>query len=158
VTTDGKPTGIAEIRRRAHGNCVVCSPSNARGLGVEFELSGDGSVEAVFACDKAFEGYRDFVHGGVISSLLDGAMTNCVFAHGYVAFTAELSIRFRQPVEVGRPAVVRAWIDRYYRPLHYAKAEIKQGQEIKATAEGKFLENPQLLERREANGRSTFEG
>ena len=73
-------------------------------------------------------------------------MTNCVFAHGYVAITAELNIRFRHPVDVGKPATVRAWIDRYYRPLHYVKAEIRQDHEIKVTAEGKFMESPLLAQ------------
>jgi acyl-coenzyme A thioesterase PaaI-like protein len=35
------------------------------------------------------------LHGGVISSILDGTMTNCLFAHGTVAVTAELRVRFR---------------------------------------------------------------
>ena len=154
MTTEPTSTGMTEIRRRTHRNCVVCSSSNERGLGLEFELLPDGSVEAVFACDKVFEGYTDFVHGGIISSLLDGAMTNCIFAHGYVAITAELKIRFQQPLEVGRPATVRAWIDRYYRPLYYVKAEIIQNQEIKARAEGKFLESPLLEEKPDGKDRT----
>jgi len=77
----------------------------------------------------------------VISSLLDGAMTNCVFARGHVAVTAELKIRFKHPVVVGPPATVRAWIDRRYRSLYFVAAELAQNGEIKATAEGKFTEN-----------------
>jgi uncharacterized protein (TIGR00369 family) len=146
---------MTEIRQRTHGNCVVCSSSNERSLGLEFELSPDGGVEAVFACDKVFEGYTDFVHGGVISSLLDGAMTNCIFAHGCIAITAELKVRFKQPLDVGTPARVRAWIDRYYRPLYYVEAEISQNQVIKATAEGKFLESPLLEIPRDGEGRRT---
>ena len=76
MTINPASTDMAAIRQRTHGNCVVCSPSNQRGLGLDFGLSPDGGVEATFACDKVFEGYTDFVHGGVISSLLDGAMTN----------------------------------------------------------------------------------
>jgi acyl-coenzyme A thioesterase PaaI-like protein len=148
VTIEPASADLAAIRQRTHGNCVVCSSTNKRGLGLEFGVSPDGGVEAVFGCDKVFEGYTDFVHGGVISSLLDGAMTNCIFAHGYVAITAELKVRFQQPLEIGKPATVRAWIDRYYRPLYYVKAEIKQDAVIKATAEGKFLESP-LLEKQD---------
>ncbi|MCK4600842.1 MAG: hypothetical protein KAU28_00145, partial [Phycisphaerae bacterium] len=57
---------------RIHKNCVVCSPSNKRGLGLEFVLSEDGAVEATFSCDNAFQGYANMLHGGVISALLDG--------------------------------------------------------------------------------------
>jgi uncharacterized protein (TIGR00369 family) len=109
---------------------------------LEFELTADGGVTATFGCEKAFEGFTDLVHGGIITSLLDGAMTNCIFAHGYVAVTAELTVRFEHPVDVGKPVTVRARIDKMYRPLHITSAEVVQGHEIKATATAKFMECP----------------
>jgi uncharacterized protein (TIGR00369 family) len=130
------------VRNREHGNCVVCSRSNGVGLGVVFAVSGEGAVEARFGCEKEYEGYNDVIHGGVISSLIDGAMTNCVFAKGYVAFTAELTIRFHRPVAVGSPALVRARIEKTFRPLHYLKAELLQDGVVKVTAEAKFMERP----------------
>jgi uncharacterized protein (TIGR00369 family) len=140
VTTEPASNDLVEIRRREHRNCIVCGANNDRGFGLDFKLADDGSVEATFTCDRVFEGYTDFVHGGVISSLLDGAMTNCMFAHGFVAVTAELNIRFRHPVTVGKPATVRAWIEKTYRPLHVVQAEVFQDDETKATATGKFME------------------
>ena len=140
-------TELARTRGRAHGNCIVCSPSNMRGLRLEFMLSEDGCVEASFGCDKAFEGYPNILHGGVVSSLLDGAMTNCLFAHGYIAVTVELNVRFQHPVVVAEPTTVRAWIDQSWRPLHVVKAEVLQNQGVKATAVGKFLENSLPTER-----------
>jgi len=144
VTTDLQQSELARTRARAHHNCVVCDPTNKRGLGLEFAISEDGVVEATFSCDKVFEGYPNCLHGGVVSSLLDGAMTNCVFARGLFAFTAELNIRFLHPVVTGVPATVRAWIDKYFRPLHVVKAEVLQDGEIRATAVGKFMECPDL--------------
>ena len=130
------------VRRREHGNCVVCSHTNGVGLGVSFTVVGEGAVEARFGCEKEYEGYRDVIHGGVIASLIDGAMTNCIFARGNAAFTAELNIRFLRPVDVGTPATVRAWIEKTFRPLHYVKAELSQDQVVKVKAEGKFMERP----------------
>jgi len=144
MTVDPTPAGLAEMRRLAHRNCVVCSPSNLDGLGVEFVLTDDDGVEAVMECSASLEGYRGLIHGGVISSLLDAAMTNCVFARGEVALTAELNVRFKQPVVVGLPATVRAWIKRRYRSLYFASAELTQNHEIKATAEGKFAGSAKL--------------
>lgn len=133
---------MASARHREHGNCVVCSRANGNGLGIEFVVVEDGVVEASFACDKVFEGFNNVIHGGVISSLIDGAMTNCVFAKGYVAVTAELKVRFQHPVNTGTPATVRAWIDKSYRPLHLLKSEVRQDRVIKVTAEAKFMERP----------------
>ncbi|MEJ2720282.1 MAG: PaaI family thioesterase [bacterium] len=154
MTRDSTPAGVTEIRHPAHRNCVVCGPSNSRGLALQFTLSPDGGVRAVFTCGDAYEGYAGLVHGGVISSVLDGAMTHCVFARGCTALTAELNVRFRQPVVVGAPITVRAWIDRSRGPLHLTRAELTQNHEVKATAEGKFIEDPLLIERmRESAGR-----
>lgn len=139
MTTEMRSAKLAEMQKQAHGNCVVCSPLNERGLGLEFTLTEDGSVKTVFNCDKDFEGYQDVLHGGIISSLIDGAMTNCMFAHGYIAVTAELNVRFQHPVVIGPPATVRAWIDKYYSPLYVVKAELLQNQEVKVTAVGKFM-------------------
>jgi len=139
MTTDSAKTDLARIRAQAHANCMVCSPSSTSGLGLQFAVLKDGSVQATFNCDKAFEGYANVLHGGLISCLLDGAMTNCMFAHGHAAVTAELNIRFRHPVVIGEPAIVRAWIERSQPRLHVLTAEVLQDRQLKATAVGKFM-------------------
>ena len=72
--------------------------------------------------------------------MLDGAMTNCLFAHGRVAVTAELTVRYRHPVTVDRPVTVRAWIRESSHNLHRMQAELAQGGRVLVTATAKFLE------------------
>jgi uncharacterized protein (TIGR00369 family) len=143
VNTEPATIAMKSVRHREHGNCVVCGRASEYGFGVEYVVSDDGVVQASFGCEKAFEGFQNVIHGGVISLLIDGAMTNCVFSHGYVAVTAELTVRFQRPVKTGVPAIVRAWVDKSYRPLHLLKAEVIQDRVVKATAEGKFMERPE---------------
>ena len=131
---------LREIQARAHADCVVCGTANRRGLRLVFRPSEGGSVQATFDCEKAYEGYANVLHGGVVSALFDGAMTNCLFAHGHPGVTAELTVRFRHPVQTDTPATVRAWIERCSPPLHVLKAELVQGGQLKATARGKFME------------------
>ena len=140
MITDPGQMELRETRAQAHSNCVVCSPTNSRSLCLKFAASDDGGVRASFECDKSFEGYAGMLHGGVITSLLDGAMTNCMFAKGIPAITAELNVRFRHPVVTNQIAVVRAWIERSSPPLHLLKAEILQDKQLRATAFGKFME------------------
>jgi uncharacterized protein (TIGR00369 family) len=123
-----------------HSTCVVCGAANGYGLHLDFKSVVDGSVQASFACDEIFQGYSGVLHGGVVTSLLDGAMTNCLFAHGIPAMTAELTVRFRHPVVTGSRATAHAWIDRSCRVLHLLSAEIIQDGVVKATATGKFIE------------------
>ena len=144
MITELAQAGLQHVRAQAHSNCVVCSPSNGRSLCLKFAASNDGGVQAGFDCDESFEGYPGMLHGGVITSLLDGAMTNCMFARGTPAMTAELTVRFRHPVIVDRAANVRAWVERSSPPLHVLKAVVLQDEQLKATAVGKFMEQAGL--------------
>ena len=137
---------VANIRNRVHPKCVVCSFANAKGLHLEFDVTDDGSVKADFQCDEAFEGYPGVLHGGVISSILDGAMGNCIFACGQTAVTVEMTTRFRHPVTTCSKATVSARIIRTSHPLYLLEAEIAQDGEIKATAKGKFYDQPDLAD------------
>jgi acyl-coenzyme A thioesterase PaaI-like protein len=58
------------------------------GLGLHFTVAPEGGVESTFAGSDVFEGYAGWLHGGLTAALLDGAMTNCLFAHGCQAVTA----------------------------------------------------------------------
>ena len=143
MTTESVQNNSTAISMQTHNNCVVCGPSNDRGLHLQFVSLADGSAQTSFDCGKAFEGYTGSLHGGVISALLDGAMTNCMFARGYTVVTAELKVRFRHPVVTGTIATVRAWIDQSVPPLFLMKAELLQSGQVKATATGKFMDQTQ---------------
>jgi uncharacterized protein (TIGR00369 family) len=127
------------VRDAAHPACFACSPRHAGGLRLRFVSRSDGSVAAEFNCDIAYEGYPGVVHGGIVASLLDGAMTNCLFSLGHVAVTADLHVRFRHPLRTGQKAAVRAWLTRDALPLFVLEAEIVQAGQVKATAVGKFM-------------------
>ena len=138
--TASRQTRLKTVRTQAHPYCVVCSQSNPLGLGLEFTVNDDGSVSASLNGHFALEGFQGCLHGGMIASLLDGAMTNCLFARGLVAMTAELKVRYRKPVLIGQEMTLRAWITRSQPPLHLLEAELKQEGCIKAIASAKFME------------------
>jgi acyl-coenzyme A thioesterase PaaI-like protein len=102
-----------------------------------------GSVEGVFPGDANFAGYPGLLHGGMISSLLDGAMTNCLLALGDPGLTARLEVRFLKPVAADQPSVVRGWREKSCGQLHCLRAELIQGGEVKATAAGRFMAYPE---------------
>jgi uncharacterized protein (TIGR00369 family) len=106
---------------------------------LDFEDAGDGSVRATFDCATAFEGYPGYLHGGIISTILDSAMANCLFAQGYQAVTAELTVKFRAPVVLERAAVTEARATRDLFPLFLMEASLIQDGQTKATATAKFI-------------------
>jgi acyl-coenzyme A thioesterase PaaI-like protein len=136
---------MADIRTKAHNNCVACGLSNTQGLRLEFHPLEDGSVSAYFNCGRQYESYAGILHGGVLSMILDEAMTNCLFAHECIAITGGLRVQFRFPVATDQKATVRAWITRSSPPIYELKAEIVQNDQVTTTATGKFMEQPQLL-------------
>lgn len=140
VTTDPAQQLLDTTAGAEHPHCVVCGRENDCGLDLRFRVQPGGDVEAEFHCPERFQGYDRMLHGGVTSSLLDGAMTNCLFARGLVAVTAEMTVRFRHPIATSEPLQVRATITRSQSPLHVAEAEIIQRGQVKARATGKFME------------------
>jgi uncharacterized protein (TIGR00369 family) len=128
-------------RSRAHCHCIVCSPTHDHGLNVQFEIAADGSVETRFDCSRTYQGYDDVLHGGIIATLLDSAMVHCLFAHGRRALTAELNIRFREPVLTDCPAEVRARIQQEARHITILQSELIQDGRLKVVGTGKFMED-----------------
>ena len=135
-------TRLAALRRVLHPHCVVCGHDNAQGLGLTFERRPDGSVAAEFAASEVLQGYSGRLHGGIIAALLDGAMTNCLFAQGRTAFTAQLTVRYHQPVATTGALTIRAWLIGTRARLHHVRAELRADGQVKATASAKFLEAP----------------
>jgi len=123
-----------------HPRCLMCGSEHPFGIRLKFVVQNDGAVHAEFSCREILQGYPEMLHGGVISALLDAAMTNALFSVGVVAVTAELTVRFLAPVSLNRIAVVRARIDdSELHPLYTLRAELQQRRTIVARASAKFL-------------------
>jgi uncharacterized protein (TIGR00369 family) len=87
--------------------CFACGKDNPNGLHLEFETVGD-DVRTSVTFPSKFQGYSGVVHGGLVSTVLDEAMVTLLNRRGYLALTAELSVRFREPVHVGERIDVTA--------------------------------------------------
>jgi acyl-coenzyme A thioesterase PaaI-like protein len=133
-----------EIRRqttadREHRVCFVRRPAADGGLGLDFHVADDGAVGAHWSCPPEVCGYDGVVHGGLVATALDGAMTNALFARGVVARTGELRVRFHAEVKAGLAATVRAWLVDARPPLHRLASEVRQNGQVCARATAKFM-------------------
>lgn len=131
---------VDALQRQAHPFCVACSNDNPSGFHLKFTRIDSDTVEAGFACRGDYEGYPGLLHGGVVALLVDSAMTNCLFARGCVAVTAELYIRYSEPILTLTPATIRARRVRAAHGLHYLETEIIQLGRAKVTAAGTFMD------------------
>ncbi|MBZ0265411.1 PaaI family thioesterase [bacterium] len=124
-----------------HDSCLLCGTKNPKSLGLTFKMYGDGGVEAEFSPNKLLQGYDGCLHGGVIASLLDSAMTNCLFRHNIQAFTADLHVRYLETVPIDEKLILRAWLKDRRRNLCTLYAELSISDRKHAWAEAKFLIN-----------------
>ncbi len=111
------------------------------GLKMRFETDGQ-IVQARFTPRPEHIGFRDTVHGGLISTLLDEMMVwACAVRTRRFAFCAELNVRFLQPLRPGETVDASAELveDRKGR-LFQAKAELRNAAGATlAAATGKYL-------------------
>ncbi len=83
-----------------YSKCFVCGDDNQCGLKVKF-FEEDNVAKAEFLVDQRFQGYKDILHGGIISALLDEVMIKAVLAKDVLAVTAQIEVKFKKAVKVG---------------------------------------------------------
>jgi acyl-coenzyme A thioesterase PaaI-like protein len=101
---------MTALRARAQNGCVVCGQENPYGLRIQYVRERDGAVSAEWQPTVNWQGFEGIVHGGIISTVLDEAMSKAVAQMNYEALTGELRVRFRRPVEVGESLRIRGWV------------------------------------------------
>lgn len=123
-----------------YSGCFVCGDKNDNGLKARFYYDGKQAVTEVSALEQ-FEGYRGIYHGGIVSTLLDEVMIKAVLALDRYAVTAEITVRFLQPVRTGEKIrlVGRVTKSKGRVFLTEGTAMGEDGQ-VFATAVGKYIE------------------
>lgn len=123
------------------GFCFACGMDNPSGLRLEFR-GGNGKVISEFIPQKAHQGFKDIVHGGIITTVLDEAMVKAAMSLGIEALTAEISVRFKMPLPVGEKAFIEAEIKKIGNRLVETYARIsKADASVVAEAGAKLLRN-----------------
>lgn len=90
-----------------NGACFVCGKANPSGLRLDFSAS-NGHASATYLPDKIHQGYRDILHGGLISTLIDEAAVKAASSLGIKAITVEICIRFKTTLMIGERCMVEA--------------------------------------------------
>jgi uncharacterized protein (TIGR00369 family) len=133
------------LRARTQNGCVVCGQENPCGLRIHYVREPDGVITAEWRPTENWEGFEGIVHGGIISTVLDEAMSKAVAAMNYEALTAELKVRFRRHVAAGETLRIRGWVVEKANRLVKAEAALTaaDGSE-RAHAWGRFVALPNL--------------
>ena len=85
-----------------YGLCFACGPRNPYGLKLHMERDGD-QVVAKFTALEEYQGYPGFLHGGIITALLDEVMSRVsIITYNRWTITGGIDVHFRKPVLIGQ--------------------------------------------------------
>ena len=122
-------------------SCFVCGLNNPLGLKLDFESDGQ-IVRARYAPRPEHVGFRETIHGGIISTVLDEAMVWAIGARTKrFTYCAELNVRFLLPARPNEELMVVAeLVDNRRNKLFRAKAVLQNPRgAVHATGTGKYL-------------------
>jgi uncharacterized protein (TIGR00369 family) len=128
---------------KIHGSnrCFGCGPANPGGLLLEFSIAADKSVASTAIIPETFAGHPGLLHGGIIATLLDEAMSKAVRARGFTAMTRHMEVDFLRPVPTATPLHIEGHVTHNEGRKHWTEARIVDaGGSLLAQGKGLFVE------------------
>ena len=124
-----------------NNQCFVCGPNNPVGLKMDFKKGEDYEAVCEYIVPAEYQGYDGIVHGGIITTMIDEAMSKTIHFHDRVAVTAEIDVRFKKPLHINTPITVKANITQERGRFLQVSGSIidKQHDQLIAVATAKFI-------------------
>jgi acyl-coenzyme A thioesterase PaaI-like protein len=124
--------------------CFVCGVKNPAGLHAHFYQVDAATCVGRFLPADHHQGYPGRVHGGVVASMMDETLGRAVWGDAKTwGVTAELTIRYRNPVPLGEMLTVVGRLTRDTRRLFEAEGElITADGTVAVVAHGKYIKIP----------------
>ncbi|MDR3737025.1 MAG: PaaI family thioesterase [Acidobacteriaceae bacterium] len=136
--TQAHPDDWTPLLHTSQNRCFGCGEANPRGLQLTFFRKPDGTVVCPVEMPDLYEGPPGYLHGGIIATLLDEAMSKAVRALGFTAVTRHLEADYRLPVPSLTPLRVEGRHLRSEGRKHFTEAAIIDAEE-RALVRGKAV-------------------
>ena len=121
--------------------CFVCGTDNPHGLKLSFvyDKKNDETIsKATFA--RHFQGWKDVLHGGIISTVLDEILIKAAAHKGFNCVTAELNVKFRKPALTNTEYVIKGKIKEIRNKIVFAEGYVMSANnKTIASANGKLF-------------------
>ena len=121
LSWEKKLAGI-DVNQSEFPMCFACGKDNPVGLKLRIEKNGD-EARGEFIISDLYQGWRGYVHGGIIFTILDEVMAYAYFPE-IKGVTAKTEVRIRQPILIGVPLVATGRVVKKSRKLFTTAAEI----------------------------------
>jgi uncharacterized protein (TIGR00369 family) len=132
---------LTPLVHMAQNRCFGCGPANPIGLHLDFFVAEDHSVVCLPLVADLFEGPPGMLHGGVIATLLDEAMSKAVRVRGLTAMTRQMEVEYLRPVPSATAIRIEGMLVRSEGRRHWTEAKILNEKLITlATAKGLFIQ------------------
>ncbi len=118
--------------------CFACGMENPDGLRLEWKIDGL-TTSTQYMPERKYQGWKGILHGGILATLLDEAMTRLASIVCGRALTAELTIRFISPAKISEWLLVQGEIVSESRKIIEMKAAITMSNVLIARATGKAI-------------------
>lgn len=136
----GVSAGWTRLEHAAQNRCFGCGVENPRGLHLEFERNAEGTVRCHTVVPDLYEGPPGYVHGGILATLLDEAMSKSVRLQGVRAVTRHLEADYRLPVPSQTAIVIEGRCVRNEGRKYWAEAVILDaGNRVLVRGKGLFI-------------------
>lgn len=99
-----------------------------------------GILHGTVNCNRAYEGPKGLVHGGVISAIYDQLLALLTTCSGRPSFTAYLNIQYKKPTPLHQDLQWQAWIDHIDGRKALVKGQCLLDGELLTEAEGLFIQ------------------
>jgi uncharacterized protein (TIGR00369 family) len=97
-------------------------------------------VAAHAVISENYEGPPGYLHGGIIATLLDEAMSKANRAGGVTAMTRQMQVEYLRPVPSGVGIAIRGRVVRSEGRKHWTEAQIENLEgKVLASATGLFI-------------------
>ncbi len=121
--------------------CFVCGSNNPHGLKLAFtydEKNNETISKAVFP--RHFQGWKDVLHGGIISMVLDEILIKAARHKGFDCVTVELNVKFKKPAITNTEYMIKGRIKEIKKKIVFAEGSIMSADnKVVATANGKLF-------------------
>jgi uncharacterized protein (TIGR00369 family) len=132
---------LTPMKHSAQSRCFGCGPANPTGLQLEFLQAEDGCVVCLPTIPNCFEGPPGYLHGGIIATMLDEAMSKTTRALGLTTVTSQMEINYLRPVHSATPIRLEGRLLRSEGRKHWTEGRILDPRgRVLATAKGLFID------------------
>jgi uncharacterized protein (TIGR00369 family) len=129
------------LKPNPENKCFGCGGANPRGMQLTFEQDDAANrIRGAFRLGPEYQGGANFIHGGIIATVLDEVMGKVCRFRNARAVTAELTIEYLKPVPVDADLEIEGKeIEMNGRNIHIAGEIRNQAGQVLARARGRFV-------------------